>query len=129
LAGPSFWSYNWSHLDAPRHLYHFDAPPLSYCLEQAGFTLEAFQHVELEHDLMGWSQSTLNCIFSTPNVFLDFLMGKGKRRSTGAKISNVVLGSLLTLACAPVVPFGSFLGTGATVITVATRKVYGKFNR
>jgi hypothetical protein len=121
-----FFGPRWLHLDVPRHLYHFDVPSLSHCLKQAGFTLEGLKHAELEHDLMGWSQSTLNCIFPVPNVFLDFLMGKGKRHPTGIILPHVMLGLFLTTIYAPVIPLDTFLLKSATVFAIAYKRTTTK---
>jgi SAM-dependent methyltransferase len=129
IAIPDNWSWQaslfgprWIHLDVPRHLYHFDRASLNYCLAQAGFSVQRFCHRELEHDLMGWSQSTLNCVSPIPNVFLDFLMGKGKRHPTWTILSHVMPGLLLTAAYTPLVSLDTFLSKSATVIALACRR-------
>ena len=71
-----FFKYKWLLLDFPRHRYHFDEDSLSFSLKDAGFTVQHQWHQEIEYDLMGWSQSALNCFFSIPNNFLDILMRK-----------------------------------------------------
>ncbi|MDM8517299.1 class I SAM-dependent methyltransferase [Desulfobacterales bacterium HSG16] len=111
----------WLHLDVPRHLYHFDAGSLNFCLEQAGFTTLHRWHQELEYDLIGWSQSALNYLSSTPNVFFDYITGKGKNFSSVQTTYNTILGSVLTLLFIPAVFTGTIVGRGGTLITVAHR--------
>lgn len=111
----------WLHLDVPRHLYHFDSGSLSLCLGCAGFVIQRQWHQELEYDLIGWSQSALNCLFSRPNVFFDYLTGKQRNLSTLLKISNFALGSIFTVLSLPVVAAGTLFGGGGTLITVACR--------
>jgi len=115
--------HKWLHLDVPRHLYHFDACSLSFCLRRAGFRIQHQWHQELEYDLIGWSQSTLNYFFSVPNVFLDHITGKRRQRnlSTLLNISNFALGSILTVLFLPTVATEKLLSRGGTLITVACR--------
>ena len=111
----------WLHLDVPRHLYHFDTISLSFCLRCAGFIIQRQWHQELEYDLIGWSQSALNYVFSNPNVFFDYLTGKQRNLSTLLNISNFALGSILTVLSLPLVAAGTLFGRGGTLITVAYR--------
>lgn len=104
----------WLHLDVPRHLFHFDAGSLSFCLKQAGFRVHQQWHQELEYDLLGWSQSVLNCLRSTPNVFFNQLTGK--EQVTLLKIPGFAFGSILTLLALPAVAAGRLFGRGGTII-------------
>lgn len=98
-----FFKGKWLHLDVPRHLYHFDAESLSFCLKRAGFTVQHQWHQELEYDLIGWSQSALNCLLPTSNVFLDQITGKQGNHTTLIKTSSFVLGSIRTVLSLPAV--------------------------
>ena len=111
----------WLHLDVPRHLYHFDAGSLSFCLKRAGFTVERQWHQELEYDLMGWSQSALNCLFPAPNVFFDQLTGRQRNHSALLKIISFALGSILTGLTLPAVAVEKLFGRSGTIIAVASR--------
>jgi SAM-dependent methyltransferase len=84
----------WLHLDVPRHLYHFDPGSLRFSLEKAGFRVFHSKHHEIEYNLIGWSQSAMNYLNPTLNIFLDFLTGKGTDNSAWAKTSNLILGSI-----------------------------------
>lgn len=110
---------NWFHLDVPRHLYHFDAGSLRYCLESAGLAVIRQWHQELEYDLFGWSQSALNCIFPTPNLFFDRLRGKPRKSSPLTDLSSFILGSILTGLALPAVAVGTLAGRGGTLIAAA----------
>ena len=112
----------WLHLDVPRHLYHFDNRTLRVCLDQTGFIPQQCWHLELEYGLIGWSQSALNHVFSIPNAFFNILTGKRKNYSPGIMTANLILGSLLTAACVPVVLIERLLGFGGTLVMVADRK-------
>ncbi len=109
----------WLHLDVPRHLYHFDAGSLRYCLTSAGYSIERQWHQEFEYDLLGWSQSALNYLMPDPNVFFDCLTGKRKNHNKFITVSNFALGSLLTLLFLPAVAIGTVLGRGGTLVAVA----------
>jgi SAM-dependent methyltransferase len=115
--------HKWLHLDVPRHLFHFDACSLSFCLKRAGFHIQHQWYQELEYDLIGWSQSALNCFCSIPNVYFDCITGKHKQKniSTLLNISNFVLGSLLTVLFLPAVAVGTLFGRGGTLMSVACR--------
>lgn len=115
------FKHRWLHLDVPRHLYHFDYDSLSFCLRRNGFTIQHQWHQELEYDLIGWSQSTLNYFFPIPNVFFNYLTGKQRNLSTLLNISNFVLGSVLTALSLPAVAAGTLFSRGGTLITVACR--------
>jgi Methylase involved in ubiquinone/menaquinone biosynthesis len=113
--------HKWLHLDVPRHLYHFDAHSLSFSLRCAGFTIQHQWHQELEYDLIGWSQSALNCFLAVPNVFFYLLTGKQGNFSTLLKISSFAFGLILTALSLPAVAAGTLFGRGGTMITVACR--------
>ena len=109
----------WLHIDVPRHLSHFDASSLIFCLQSAGYTIERQWHQEFEYDLLGWSQSALNCIMPYPNVFFDCLTGKQKGYSRSIILSNFVSGSFLTFLSLPAVAVGTLWGRGGTLIVMA----------
>ena len=112
----------WLHLDVPRHLYHFDPASLRFSLEDAGFSVYRFGQNEIEYNLIGWSQSAMNYLMFNPNMFLDFLTGKGKDHSIWAKASCLILGSILTLTFIAALPFEALLGRGGTFVTFARKK-------
>jgi SAM-dependent methyltransferase len=111
----------WIHLDVPRHLVHFDANSLEYCLGSAGYSIHRLWHQEFEYDLLGWSQSALNCIIPYPNVFFDFLTGKQKKYGKWITVSSFMLGSALTFLAVPFVAAGTLAGRGGTIVVAAGR--------
>jgi len=113
--------HGWLHVDVPRHLYHFDASSLIFCLKSSGYTVERQWHQELEYDLLGWSQSALNCIMPYPNVFFDCLTGKQKGYSRSVVLSSFMLGSVLTFLSLPAVAAGTLCRRGGTLIAVARK--------
>ena len=113
----------WLPLDVPRHLYHFNPSSLRIGLENAGFQVFSSKHHETEYNLIGWSQSAMNYLNHTPNIFHDFLSGKGKYHSVWARTSNFILGSILTLASAAALPVEALMGRSGTFVMVASRKV------
>ncbi|MCP4579899.1 MAG: class I SAM-dependent methyltransferase [Deltaproteobacteria bacterium] len=113
---------DWIHLDVPRHLYHFDPGSLRFCLEDSGFHVYRSGHHEIEYNLMGWSQSAMNYLNPTPNIFLDFLMGKGKDHSAWNKTSSLILGSILTLVSGAALPVEALAGRSGTIVMIACRK-------
>jgi hypothetical protein len=115
------FGHRWLHLDVPRHLYHFDAGTLKYCLESAGYTTVRQWHQEFDYDLLGWSQSASNCIMSHQNVFFDCLTGKQKTRSKWTTASGFVLGSVLSILALPFVAAGTLAGRGGTIVVAANR--------
>ena len=113
----------WLHLDVPRHLYHFGPDSLRFSLETAGFRICRSRHHQIEYNLIGWSQSAMNYLNPKPNIFLDFLTGKGKDHSVWARTSNLILGSILTLASGAALPVEALIGRDGTFVMVACRKV------
>ena len=111
----------WLHLDVPRHLYHFNPGSLRFSLEDAGFRVRHAKRHEIEFDLIGWSQSAMNYLNHTPNIFFDVLTGKGKGHSVWTKTSNLILGSMLTLASAAAVPVETLIGRSGTFVMVACK--------
>jgi SAM-dependent methyltransferase len=112
----------WLHLDVPRHLYHFDADSLFFALASCCFSVEHKWHQEFEYDLLGWSQSALNCIMEHPNVFLDSLAGKLTGRSASTVAASFILGALLSVLALPLVAVGTLAKRGGTLIVVAGKR-------
>jgi SAM-dependent methyltransferase len=109
----------WLHLDVPRHLYHFTGPSLDEMLRRTEFAPVARWHQELEYDVMGWSQSALNAILSTPNIFFDLLNRKRVRASLPDKILSWVSGVAFSFAALPLVWLGSLARRGGTLLVAA----------
>lgn len=110
---------HWLHLDVPRHLFHFTDRALSQCLASAGFAGVRRWHQEFEYDLLGWSQSALNGVMASPNLFFDCLTGKATEATTGAKMGALALGTLLSGLFVPALLASTVLGRGGTLIAAA----------
>lgn len=82
-------------LDVPRHLYHFDEGSLRQLLRASGFAVDTVRHQEIEFDIFGWMQSSLNAILPTPNLLFGKLTGAAVAGRTGETILSFLLGSLL----------------------------------
>ena len=112
----------WLPLDVPRHLYHFDKSSLAYCLEKAGFNVADYKYQELEYDLMGWVQSGLNTMFSSQNIFLDYVTGKNAGQGWFINALNLALGSFFTLLSLPAVLVERLFQRSGTIIVAAKKK-------
>lgn len=112
---------HWLHLDVPRHLWHFTADSLKQLLAEHGFSVKNARHCEFEYDVLGWSQSCLNAVFRTPNMFFHLLSGKAANIPFLSKASNFVLGSLLSAISLPFVLIGSLAGRGGTLVVEAVK--------
>ena len=112
---------DWLHLDVPRHLYHFNFQSLEMLLRQHGFQIERRRHQEFEYDLLGWSQSALNKIFSPPNVFFQLLTKRETEISRAKRAANFALGCAFSALAVPLVFFGGLMKKGGTIILEASK--------
>lgn len=112
---------DWLHLDVPRHLYHFNFASLERLLRQSGFQIETSRHQEFEYDLLGWSQSALNKIFAQPNVFFQLLTKRKIEIGSVKRAAHYALGFAFSALALPLVPLGSLLKRGGTIIVEASK--------
>ena len=113
----------WLHLDIPRHLFHFDSQSLRHCLETKGFVIQHQWYQELEYDLLGWTQSALNCIFTTPNIFFDSLRKKQIKSSQLVKILNLFIASFFLISSLPAVFVEKIFNRSGTIIAIARKEI------
>jgi SAM-dependent methyltransferase len=113
----------WLHLDVPRHLWHFTQPALRGAFEKAGLEVTQTFHQEFEYDLLGWSQSMLNALFKTPNVFFNWLTKKPTHVTKPMLILHVFLGFLFSGFSVPLVWLGSMFKCGGTLIVIGNKHV------
>lgn len=66
----------WFHLDAPRHLYHFEDNTLTKLLDINGFRVVKKEYAYIPYDLFGFFQSSLNLICKDLNLFNDLLTSR-----------------------------------------------------
>jgi SAM-dependent methyltransferase len=109
----------WLHLDVPRHLFHYTRRSLSALLQSAGFEARWWRHQEFEYDLLGWPQSALNALTPAPNLFFQLLMGRSPACGSAEKFFHYAAGGALTLLSLPLVPLGSLIGRGGTLLVAA----------
>jgi len=112
----SAFGRDWLHLDVPRHLYHFNRGSLRLLHERCGFQVREEHHQELEYDLLGWSQSALNKIFPTRNLFFLQLTGKAEGAPSGERAANWLAGPVLSALALPATWLGSASNRGGTLI-------------
>lgn len=113
---------HWLHRDVPRHLYHFGPDSLRRLMESAGFERLRSWHQEFEYDLMGWSQSALNAISPTPNLFFSTITGRPAQVSAVAKFANLASGAAFSALSLPLVPLGALAKAGGTLVVAAGKK-------
>ena len=108
----------WLHLDVPRHLWHFTGPALGEAFQKAGLEVVQTVHQEFEYDVLGWSQSVLNALFKTPNVFFNWLTKKPTGVGTPMLVVQVALGVIFAGLSVPLVWLGSLFRRGGTLVVV-----------
>ncbi|HMT06769.1 MAG TPA: class I SAM-dependent methyltransferase [Pyrinomonadaceae bacterium] len=112
---------DWLHLDLPRHLFHFTPQSLRSLLEKHGFTVTDTWHHESEYDIMGWSQSILNKLTGTRNVYFNTLTGKETSAGALSKVAHFVAGSVLSTFATPLVLLDIVTKRGGTLVVRATK--------
>lgn len=63
----------WFHLDAPRHLIHFEPSTLEQCLRRSGFTVAQEVPFLPEYGASGWIQSALNRLLPHQNFLHEWV--------------------------------------------------------
>ena len=110
---------HWLHLDVPRHLHHFNAGSLGKLLRGGGFESIRAWHQEFEYDLLGWSQSALNALGFPANLFFRALTGHAADSGKASVVFNWICGAEISTLALPLVPLGSALSRGGTLIFAA----------
>jgi 2-polyprenyl-3-methyl-5-hydroxy-6-metoxy-1,4-benzoquinol methylase len=112
---------DWFHLDVPRHLFHFGPDSLSRIIEGAGLQVTRSFHMEVEYDMLGWTQSALNRVSSPLNAFFNLVTARGPRGSAVANAATLGAGTALTALSAPLVVAGAIVAQGGTLVMAATK--------
>lgn len=112
---------NWLHRDVPRHLYHFSESSIRGLLERESFSVVRAWHQEFEYDLLGWSQSALNALSRTPNVFFGALTGRKPKVSRLVTWMNVFGGIVFSGIALPLVPLSALARKGGTLVLAAEK--------
>lgn len=117
----------WFHLDAPRHLIHFEPSTLRSTLARAGFEPFAERRFLPEYGSSGWIQSSLNTVLPHKNYLYEVVKDRGAlarvgRLSSSLHLAASVLGGVPLFALSlPLEGVASALNRGAA-LTVAARK-------
>lgn len=110
---------HWLHLDVPRHLWHFNRTSLEHLLQEAGFIPTWFGHQELEFDMFGWVQSSLNLTSRTPNNLFHALTGKPYKSGNLALLCHAIAAISLTPIALAATFFSALLKRGGTLVAIA----------
>lgn len=110
---------SWFHLDVPRHVFHFSQRALVELIERRGLVVVGMDHHEIEYDLFGWLQSTLNALLPTPNLFFNWLTRKPLPRRGAELYAGVALAVLLMPLAVLASALGIVARRGATINVVA----------
>lgn len=116
----------WFHLDVPRHVHHFSQAALVELVESRGLVVVGMDHHEIEYDLFGWLQSTLNALLPTPNLFFNWLTGKPLPHRGFELWLGVVLAVLLLPFAAVATGLGILTRRGATINLVARKPAFAR---
>lgn len=91
---------HWFHLDAPRHLFHFNPASLSQALETVGLKVQTIAFSSFEHDPYGWVQSILNAMGFESNRLTRMLMGLDPQKTSRCSgVGMLLFSGLLLLPC------------------------------
>lgn len=58
----------WSHLDVPRHVFHYTPETLQYVLDLSGYTILHIDHFSIEFNPIGVLQTMLNSLGAEPGL-------------------------------------------------------------
>jgi len=117
----SWFGRDWLALDVPRHLFHYGPRSMQKLLMQQGFSPVQQAHQEFEYDILGCSQSALNKLLPTQNLFFKLLMGKATAAPASQRILNWIAGTALSAAAVPAVLAATLCKRGGTLILSARK--------
>lgn len=106
----------WLHLDVPRHLFHFTRNSLRALHETCGYAVREEHHQEFEYDVLGWSQSVLNKLLPTRNLFFRQLTGKAEGTPGWERAVNWIAGPAVTAPAIPLTLLGAACQEGGTLV-------------
>jgi len=109
----------WFHLDVPRHLHHFTYQSLQKLLDSTGFNLLRSWHQEFEYDLLGWTQSILNRLLPTPNLFFHQLTRRKNAAGALQRGTSWLGGVAFSAGALPLLALGTLIRQGGTLIIAA----------
>lgn len=120
---------SWYHLDVPRHVHHFTQPALRELVESRGLVVIGMDHHEIEYDLFGWLQSTLNALLPTPNLFFNWLTRKPLGHRGWDLYAGIALATLLMPLAVVATALGIVTRRGATINVVARKPAFARITR
>jgi len=112
----------WFHLDAPRHLHHFDRPALLAALGRAGFEPLRVATHSFEMGYFGMAQSLLNRAAGRPNILYAMLKNRAARPAGSSWAESAKTAALLLpagLASVPLEAAAAAFGRGGVLRVVA----------
>jgi SAM-dependent methyltransferase len=117
---------SWYHLDVPRHVHHFTQAALHELVESRGLVVVGMDHHEIEYDLFGWLQSTLNALLPTPNLFFNWLTRKPLPHRGWDLWTGIALATLLMPFAVVATALGIVTRRGATINLVARKPAFAR---
>jgi len=117
----------WSHLDVPRHVFHFTPETLKYVLESADYTVLHIDHFSVEFNPIGVLQTVLNCLGLEPG----FIYAVVKRNASWGVATSKLRFLYSAIVATVGIPFlilpaflfayiESLFGKGGTILVYAT---------
>ena len=118
---------SWFHLDAPRHLLHFEPDTLTDCLKRAGLSSVKEHRFLPEYGGSGWVQSALNKVLPHSNYLYEVVKDRGALKSLSVTsslvhlVTSMVAGAPLFALSLPIEAAAS-MGNRGAALTVAARR-------
>lgn len=116
---------DWFHLDPPRHLSHFDYKTLNHLIQETNLQIIDSSFISIEHDPVGWIESSLNKVYTAPNQLSQLLT----ENSNTSYLHRAVLSLLVSSLIIPSVFFSiisSIFRTGSIMQVIATHQIKSK---
>lgn len=114
---------NWFHLDAPRHLVHYDPKTVGSLLGSAGFSVLKISHFSFVYGLFGFVQSVINVFTKRKNILFDLL--NGKSRSSDIILKDLIITLILivpvSLIGVPITFLETLFKRGGIITIYATK--------
>jgi SAM-dependent methyltransferase len=118
---------HWSHLDVPRHYFHYTPDTLKYVLELAGYTTLQIDHFSIEFNPIGVLQTALNLLGCEPGLIyalvkrnISWRTAKSKVRFLYSVMMAIVGIPLLILPAILFAYLESLIGKGGSILVYAT---------
>ena len=113
---------DWFHIDAPRHLLHFDRRALESLLARCGFVAERCHTFSLEYDAFGLLQTILNKACRKQNHLFQMLIGWPTDRAPRDTLISLALGVPLAALSTVVSLIAPAFGQGGVLRVIARKR-------